>query len=96
MDAYLHSGRAIDLILFVILIEALILARLWPRRGLGLLDVVGSLLSGALLVVALRYAVTTGGSGAVLLLLCASFPAHLFDLYRRWQRAKPRPDREAA
>lgn len=96
MDGYLHSGRALDLILGVILIEALVLARLWPRRGLGLLDVVGSLLSGALLVGALRCAVTKSSSGAILLLLCASFPAHLFDLCRRWQGAKPRPDSEAA
>ena len=85
MDGYLHSGRALDPIP-------------WrdPDRGAGpsapmaaagrALGCGGGLAVGSAAGRALRCAVTKSGSGAILLLLCASFPAHLFDLCRRrWQ-----------
>jgi hypothetical protein len=84
----LFSGRLIDLALAVMALEAAILVALRRRRGAGMtpLDIGGHLLAGALLLLAARVALTGGDHRWILLLLAASFPAHLFDLARRARR----------
>jgi hypothetical protein len=82
------SGRAIDIVLLVVGLETLLLF-LWGRRGgpgLAPLDLLGQLLAGALLLVAVRCALTGADYRLIALLLIASFPAHLFDLARRARR----------
>ena len=86
------SGRVMDFALGVLALEALVLWLLRRRRqgGLGLVDVVGHLSAGALLLLAVRSAVVGAPwtwTGAFLL---ASFPAHVFDLQRRWRSGSAR------
>lgn len=82
------SGRVIDLILAIVGLEVLVL--LGRRRrsgGLPPLDLLGQLLAGALLLLAVRCALTGADYRWTAAFLAASFPAHLFDLARRSSRA---------
>ena len=88
---WLASPHLVDVALVVLVLEG---ALLWTmhRRGGGLLaprDIVGQLLAGGLLVGAVRNEMADGATEVTLLLLAASFPAHLYDLVRR-ARAVPR------
>ena len=81
--------RIVDVVLATLLLEAVLLWRSGgaPGAPLGRRDLLLMLLPGALLVAALRAALTPGGGNWVLLLLGASLPAHLADLGRRRRRA---------
>ena len=89
MEALFQSGRVVDLILLLIVVELLALAA-WRGSGRvapALADVLPYLLSGAALLVALRVALTAGPWPLMALALLCAFAAHLYDLYRRWPRA---------
>jgi hypothetical protein len=81
------SGRAIDVILAVVALEAALLLanryRVGRRTRLAPLDVLGQLLAGVLLLLAVRSALTGADYRLTAVLLLASLPAHLFDLLRR-------------
>lgn len=80
MSDWFENGRAIDLVLVVLAIEALAIALLGgPKRALLL----GALLPGLFLLLALRAALVGAPWQLVALLLAASLPAHLLDLRRR-------------
>lgn len=85
MPQLLASGRLVDIAVFVIGLElaGLLLLRKRLAPGLRPMDLVGQLLAGAFLLLAVRTVVTGGDYRLTLLLLTASFPAHLFDLVRR-------------
>ena len=85
MSAFFTSGRAIDLILAIVGIEVLVLLarHRWSGRGIPPLDLIGQLLAGALLLLAVRCALTGADYRWTAALLIASLPAHLFDLARR-------------
>jgi hypothetical protein len=85
MTELLSSGRLIDVALAIIGLEALALLALRQRGAWGIrpLDLLGQLLAGALLLLAVRCAVTGADYRWTLALLSASFPAHVFDLARR-------------
>ncbi len=74
------TGRAIDFALAVMLAEGLWLA-LGRRRPA--FDVLLMLLPGALLMLALRAALTGAGWRIVALWLVLSLPVHLADVWRR-------------
>lgn len=80
MDWLFRSGHAADLILAVMLIEGvwLVAARRWPTATAAL-----ALLPGALMIVALRLALTGANVKWLALVLLLSWPAHLADLRRR-------------
>lgn len=78
MNEFFTSGTAIDLVLAVVAIEAIVLA-IWFRR----IDLLVALLPGALLMLALRAALTGAGWEWVAILVTASLPAHLWDMRRR-------------
>lgn len=80
MSAFFASGRAADLVLAVLALEALWLVL---RRGRRPSDVALALGPAACIVLALRVALTGGGWPPVALLLALSFPIHLADLRRR-------------
>lgn len=86
MAALFASGRIVDAILLLMLLEflALLLWRAAGRVGPHPLDVLPYLLSGAALMVALRMALTGAGWQSIATCLLAAFAAHLLDLYRRW------------
>lgn len=82
------SGRLVDLILVVVVLEAISLLVYWSRaqRGIAPLDLLPNLCAGAFLLLALR--ATLAGSGWMLasLFLAAAGLAHLTDVYRRWRK----------
>ncbi|CAN5117244.1 hypothetical protein BH09PSE2_BH09PSE2_25650 [soil metagenome] len=85
MSAFFSSGHAVDLVLLVILAE---FAFLNLRRSSGLrtatwLDRALALAPGALILLALRAALTGAPWPWIAGLLAASFPIHLWDVARR-------------
>ena len=86
MEAFFSSGLLADIILAVMVAEALLLLlyRKVTGRGLAPADLLAMLLAGACLVLALRAVLTGSGWPVVALCLLAALLAHLMDLYRRW------------
>lgn len=82
------SGHFVDLILILVVIEALALIVYWRRSGRGVApsDLLPNLCAGAFLLLALRITLTGGGWMAASGCLAAAGLAHLADLYRRWRR----------
>ena len=80
LTTYFASGRAADVILAVLALEML---WLWRVRRAPLMTALGVVLPGALIVVALRGALTGAGWPAIALPLAVSLPVHLLDLARR-------------
>jgi hypothetical protein len=81
----LASGRLVDLILGLLVVEAALLWG-WRRRSASAVPARGlpaTLLSGACLLLALRVALTGGDTRWLLLSLSAALLAHLSDLYLR-------------
>lgn len=87
LAALVASGRAVDLILALVVVEALFLSALhrWRGRGVPLADFLPSALGGVCLLLALRGALTGARWTAIVPWLLASFAAHLWDLRRRWR-----------
>jgi chromate transport protein ChrA len=81
------SGRLIDLILGLVLIEAIALTLLYrlTGKGVAIRDWVGLLLAGVFLLLALRVALTDAGWIWIGLWLGLAFIAHLADLAMRWR-----------
>jgi hypothetical protein len=80
------SGRIIDLILGLVVVEVMALA-LWRRFGTGpdLGGLVANLASGGFLLLAVRAALVDAPWEWVALALLGSLLAHLADLYGRWR-----------
>ena len=79
MDWWFASGHAADLVLAVVAIELVWLI----RRGWQPVDALLRLGPGALMLVALRAALTGSPWWWIALPLALSFPIHLADLRRR-------------
>ncbi len=87
MTELFASGHIVDLILLLVLLEAILLA-VWHRRtgrGIAPAALAGILCSGAALLLALRAALVGAWWGWVAAALLASLLAHLFDLRSRWR-----------
>ena len=79
------TGRIVDLILVLVAVEGMALW-LWHRRtgrGLPLPDLLGCLLPGACVFLALRLALVDTPWPWIALCLIAALAAHLADLARR-------------
>jgi len=85
VNALLYDGTLVDVALGALVVEIAVLLVLSGRGRVKLrpLDVLGQLLSGGILLLALRCALTGADGRWILLLLAASFPVHLYDLMRR-------------
>jgi hypothetical protein len=79
LASFFASGRAADLVLAVLAIEAVLLM----RAGRRAIDVALLLLPGACMMLALRAALVGADWPWIALALAASFPVHLADLFRR-------------
>ena len=80
MSAFFASGRVVDLVIAVMITEAVYVG--WRRRDrLG--EVVLALLPGLYLLLALRAALTGAGWQWVAIWITASAPAHILDMRRR-------------
>ena len=88
MEALFGHGRIVDLILVLMVVEAIVLVAWRRRRGAGIapFDLVVSLLAGAFLLLALRAALTGAAWPTIALWLAAALVAHIADLARRWRR----------
>lgn len=86
MSEVFASGRIVDLILVLVVLEGGAIAAYHHRTGHGpaLLDILGNLLAGAGLLLALRAALTGAWWGWIALCLFAALLAHMIDLWRRW------------
>lgn len=85
------SGRMIDVILALVVLEAAALL-VW-RRAKGppyLRDLAANLVAGAMLLLALRAALTDAGAAAVALWLFLALLAHIADLVQRLYRKTAR------
>ena len=84
------SGRLIDLILIVVVIEAAVLLLVWRYTGRGVApgDLLPNLCAGAFLLLALRVTLAGGGWMLSLRLSCSRGLAHLIDVSRRWRRVE--------
>ena len=82
MEAFFASGRAVDVVLLVLLVEALIL---WRRGRTTLAEILFALGPAALILLGARGALTGAPWPAIAVPLALSFPLHLLDLrHRRW------------
>lgn len=82
------SGRFVDLILILVVLEAAALAVYWRRTGRGVapLNLLPNLCAGAFLLLALRITLAGGGWMLASGCLAAAGLSHLADLYRRWRQ----------
>jgi len=82
------SGRLIDLILVLIVIEAVALILYWSRtrQGVAPVDLLPNLCAGAFLLLALRVTLADGGWKTASACLAAAGLAHLTDICRRWRK----------
>ena len=78
------SGRVVDLILLIVVVEIAVLA-LFPRlRGaMSLTDIALLIAPGAMLLLALRAALTGAPHAITAAILAAAFVFHLWDIIRR-------------
>jgi hypothetical protein len=84
------SGRLIDLILGLVLVEAVVLTVFHRRTGKGVAphDLVGLLLAGGFLLLAVRAALVGAAWVWVGLWLTLALLAHLADLAMRWRSSQ--------
>ena len=79
MTDFFASGRAVDVVLLVLAIEAI-----WLKaRGQRWTDILPALIPAVLMMLALRAALTGMAWPYVALPLALAFPVHLHDLRRR-------------
>lgn len=81
------SGRIIDAILALMVLEgaALLFLRARTGRGLAAPELVTNLAAGAALMLALRSALTGSSWTTTAMYLVIGLVAHLADLYARWE-----------
>jgi len=88
MSDLFADGTIVDLILAFLVVEAIAVVGYWRwrRRGVAPADFLPGMISGALMMLALR--AVLGGAGWIWPTLCllAAGAAHLVDLLRRWGR----------
>ncbi len=88
MAEFFRSGKIIDLILLLVVLEGAALY-LWHQRtgrGIAPAALIGFLGAGACLMLAVRAALTGAWWGVVGAWMAAAGAAHLFDLWWRWRR----------
>lgn len=86
MDELFATGRIVDLILGVMVIETAALAgyHKLTRRGIRIIPLLANMGAGAGLLLALRIALTQAGWSLMCGVLSLAFAMHLLDLWSRW------------
>ena len=87
MTAFFASGRIVDLILVLVVIEAIILLifRSMTGRGIPAVGLLINLLAGTFLLMALRSALTEMPWALTAAWLSAALVAHVADMALRWR-----------
>lgn len=85
MNAWLTSGHIFDLILGMMVLEAILLGVYCHsrQRGLAALGLLANLVAGASLLLAMRLTLTQAGGELIGLCLALALVAHLLDLVSR-------------
>lgn len=88
MAELFSSGRLVDLILLLIVLEvaAIMIYRRASGRGLALADLLPNVLAGAFLLLALRSSLADIGWMPISACLACAGIAHAIDIGRRWNR----------
>jgi hypothetical protein len=88
MEQFVESGRVVDAILALIVVQFAGLAWIHRRHGLGPppRDLWPTLAAGACLLLSLRAALVDAHWTSVSAWLTVALVAHLVDLHRRWPR----------
>lgn len=81
MEEFFTSGRAVDLVLGLIVAEGIALFVWWGRARA--ISVVMTLLPGVMLLLAARAAMTNAGWIWIAAFLAAALPVHLLDVWLR-------------
>lgn len=92
MQSLIESGRIVDIVLAVLVVEVVLLA-LWHRRtgrGIAALPAVLNAGAGGSLALALRAALTDSGWQWITAWLLCALVFHTADLLRRWSREDAR------
>jgi hypothetical protein len=87
MQQLVVSGRIVDLILLLIVLEIAVLGYIRARRGSGIAwrALLPNLIAGAALLLALRAAITGAAWPWTALWLAVAGLAHVADLRTRWE-----------
>jgi hypothetical protein len=88
MEGLIASGRIVDLIMLVILVEAFVLLVLWRRSSRALFGLLANLAAGAALLLALRCVLTGGAWPVTAAWLALAGIAHGVDLFQRLRDAR--------
>ena len=88
MEELVASGRIVDLILGLMLLEAVAIGayHAGTGRGIGPVDLAINLLAGVALLSALRAALTGAGWRTIAAIVAVAGVLHVADLARRWKR----------
>lgn len=87
MSELFASGAVVDAVLIFLLVEAIAVIGywLWRKRGIAPADFLPGMISGALMLLALRAVLVGAGWMVPTLCLMAAGGAHLVDVLRRWR-----------
>lgn len=87
MDELFASGRLVDLILVLVIVETVILIGYWRRtsRGIAVADLLPNLFAGGFLLLALRTTLAGQDWRWSCACLAAAGLAHTVDISRRWR-----------
>ena len=87
MSHLFESGRIVDLILALVVLEVIGISAYYRATGRGVppLDLLANLLAGVFLLLALRAALTAAPWTWIALSMVAALLAHVTDLWRRWR-----------
>ena len=87
MQSLFESGRVADIVLLVMALEAIAIVTFLRPSRFNLFALIGNLVGGAALVVALRLALTGGPWPWMAIALVVSMAGHVVDLYMRERRS---------
>ena len=89
MSDLFNNGILVDLILLLVLLEALILVAYWwaTKRGIPPSALFPNLFAGGFLLLTLRAVIGGDGWETASLFLAGAGLSHVIDLYRRWNNA---------
>lgn len=86
MSDWFSSGRLVDIVMVITLLEGAFLLALYRKTGRGVAprDFVLNMASGLCLMLALRLALSGAGWQVTALCLMAAGSLHGMDMYKRW------------
>ena len=87
IESLISSGRIVDVMLFFVAVEILVITALRYRRvgDLSLMPLIANIGAGASLMIALRVSLTSGDWRLITACLLAALAFHAMDIVFRWE-----------